>query len=683
MLVVTVLLLSVVLLTCEQALSPELNKIDVVYEMKISAMKHGEITAVPELGFAGTEVKFIINPEPGYKLGSIKCHNIGISNIDGSNVSDINRNPQNIYAYDMPEGGAWISAEFVPLGANERSVSLQTGEHGKIIAVPTSGIVGTTVRLYSYIDSGYSFKPEYPRLSGGAWVAGKQGFEFTIGNSGNVTLLSEFEKPDRVDGILDSAREAMSAEEYDAAFSFYEVAYQADKTNPEAIFYSTVGKFLSIGTDPRVRVLLRKPGIVAPGTINDWLNLDTAQSTNWLQKYTDDNGDTYTLPRLGPPGNFPGSFLNYDIYQKNTGKRRVFDVLLFWNMVSNNPNGFNELLDDALKYIFGEQFEEACRRAASFSENELVLLNGALKAKFKLDELYGSGTINVGRAELDVLVSFLRSLKAAVEWAASYNWEMDLTLLRVEIGNEDTLNVILDKVLNKTLKNRFELDGNYTILSKFLPLRGHFLKKRDDGLMYNAKGDFAASITLLNKSLDSFYGRFDAAVKNKYAWLTGEGGFARQLKSVMASGGNFYIPEIPKYKSVFYAMEDKSLWVGAGEAKNGINLGKFFVPGCLTADRLIRTEAGGKAPLFIGFTGGTDAGKAVSDDTELAGFDTFSMEFSPNFKDVFVKIKGKTTSEYTWVSDIFPDLFPQSGDVMDRIFAKGNVIILYDLYQRR
>ncbi|MDR0387320.1 MAG: hypothetical protein LBH57_04720, partial [Treponema sp.] len=255
---------------CEQSVSSELEKIDVVYTVNISTPEHGSITAIPEQGIEGAEIKFSIDPEPGYKLKVFQVHNQGVSIAGGANQTDVNQNAQSIYYHPMPKGGIYVTAEFVQLEGNERSVSLKTGDHGTLIAVPTSGSDGTKVRIYNYIDSGYSFKSGYPHLSGASWTSGKEGFEFTI-NGENVELSAEFEKPDGVDVVLVSARNAIASEEYDTAFSFYEIAYHADKQNPEAVFYSTLGKLLSIGANSKVRVLLRKTGMLTtvPGIIND------------------------------------------------------------------------------------------------------------------------------------------------------------------------------------------------------------------------------------------------------------------------------------------------------------------------------------------------------------------------------------------------------------------------------
>jgi hypothetical protein len=211
------------------------------------------------------------------------------------------------------------------------------------------------------------------------------------------------------------------------------------------------------------------------------------------------------------------------------------------------------------------------------------------------------------------------------------------------------------------------------------------MKNRNSQMMNQAKSDFTRAVNTLYGSFDAFYGRFDTGAKQKYQWLTGNGGFIKQLKDAADSGGNFYLPSIPRYKSLFSVMENKAAWdVSAANSRSGVNLGKLFTPGYLAADRLITVEPSGKAPRFFGFKTGV-TGEGIFDTADIARYDTFSMEFGGNFKDVFVKIKGKNAGQYRWVSDVFPDLFPriEGGDVPDQIMAKENVTLLYDYYQKR
>jgi hypothetical protein len=665
---------------------------DVVYSVDVDDSEHGSVIPVPARAVEGTDIKIVVDPDPGYKLGSLKWHSKVKSNLDGSNQTDVNQNSQNVYRIEMPERGAWLTAYFVPVGTAERSVSLDVGDHGSLIATPVSGSAGATVRLYSFLEPGYAFKDGYPSLSGGTWVAGREGYEFTISGGGNVTVSALFERPSGAGSLIASARAAMAAKEYDAAFAYYESAYQVDRTDEEAILYSAIGELLGIAIDPKVRVLLRKPGMQSTstaGTLNDLLDLSTDSSMNWLASYRDDGGKEYKLPRLGAPsktgigkGGFVSAFLNLPIYRTNVGKRQLFDVLLLWNMLANNLDGFNGFVDDALECVFGSKFEDACARAASMPEGAAVSLDPGLKALFGLDDLYGPGATTVGREELVATVSALRAVKAAFEWAAAYDLTMDTRYLLIEIAEQDTFDTFLEKVIAQ-VDIRVENDGNARFILGTLPFRNGFLRVRDREMTYAAAGDLRKATAGLDGSFAAMYSRFSADAKAKYAWLQGDGGFIRRFGSALASGGIFYFPELEKYQTLFEAMEGQGSWIADASGSLGVDLGELFTPGALSASRIVATESGGTVPTFFGFALGSGTGTAISSAAEIARFDTFRLEFGQGFKSVFARIKGVDSSGYRWVSDIFPEIFPQSGIAPDLALEKANVSSLYGYYQER
>ena len=683
-----VLLATVALLaSCEQPYFSVRDRTEALYEVRVTPAANGRITAVPERAVEGTEVRFIVNPDPGYGLAALRFHAMGVSNIAGGNVTDVNQNQQWVYSFDLPRGGVWVTAEFSALPAGQHSVSLQAGERGQIIAATLNGSPhgppGTRVRIFNQAEAGFSFAPGYPRLEGdgAAWVPGREGFEFTIG-SGNVTVLAEFARPDNVEDVLVRARRAMAAEEFDVAFGYYEIAWQVDRTNPEAIFYSTLGRLLSIGTESRTRVWLRRLGIgSAPGSINELLDL-SATGGSWFGEFPDDDGVLHRLPSLNFPAGFPhGGFINYDIVHVHGGTRYMWGILLFWNFIGNNPNGFNDFVDDGLRYVFGQRFEDAASRAAAFPSGTTVAIHPELVDRLSLDRLWGSDLVVAGRAELDVLFAFLRSLKAGFEWAASYNWEMDLTLLRIMVTNDFTFNLLFERVL-VNVDERLENDRNFSILPRFLPLRNpRFMRVRNPAMMASARANFAEATRMLDAAMDEFHARLAPDARNRLAWLAGGEGFASVLRASADSGGDFFIPEIPQYGTLFQAMEYREEWIPREESRLGINLGNFFTPGFLAVDRIVRTELGGRMPMFFGFRDASvGAGTPIADIGEIESFDTFSLEFAPSFREVFVRLQGKDTADYRWVSDFFPDVFPQGADPVERLRAIGNVRWLYEHY---
>jgi len=662
--------------------------VDVVYSVDVDNSEHGSVLPVPARGVEGTEVKIVVNPDPGYKLGSLKWHSKEKGNLDGANQTDVYQNSQNVYRIEMPERGAWLTAYFVPAGAAESSVSLDSGDHGYLLATPVSGSAGTTVRLYSFLDPGYAFMDGYPSLVGASWVPGREGYEFTISGTGNVAVKALFERPSDAASLIASARAAMAAKEYDAAFAYYENAYQVDRTDAEAVFYSAIGELLGIAIDPQTRVLLRKIGMQStstPGTLNDLLDLSTDRSMNWLASYLDDGGKEYKLPRLGAPsriGNdgFPSAFLNLPVYRNNVGKRALFDLLLLWNMLANNLDGFNGFVDDVLDRVFGSEFEDACARAASMPAGVTVALDSGLKELLGLEDLYGTGATVVGKEELVAIVSVLRSVKAAFEWAAAYDLTADTRELLIEVGDADTFDDFLSKALTK-VENRLAREGSKISLSSILPFKNRFLKKRDDSSMYAAAGDMRKAAADLDGSFAAMYSRFSGDAQAKYAWLQGTGGFIRAFRTAMDSGGAIYFPELEEYETLFDEMEGRVSWISDADGNLGVGLSELFTPGALTASRIISTEANGRVPVFYGFASGT--GTAISSSQSIGGYETFRLEFGPGVKSVFPRLKGIDSADYRWVSDIYPEIFPQSGIAPVLTLARQNVAKLYGYYQER
>jgi len=64
-----VLLATVALLaSCEQPYFSVRDRTEALYEVRVTPAANGRITAVPERAVEGTEVRFIVNPDPGYGL---------------------------------------------------------------------------------------------------------------------------------------------------------------------------------------------------------------------------------------------------------------------------------------------------------------------------------------------------------------------------------------------------------------------------------------------------------------------------------------------------------------------------------------------------------------------------------------------------------------------------------------
>jgi hypothetical protein len=643
---------------CESTTGSDLLKVDSIYHIRINTTENGKITAIPESGPEGTEINFLVNPHPGYKLevDSLAFHIQGISTLGNENNGLI---PLDTRKYDMPAGGGWITANFIPVSRGEYTVSFNSSTNGNVTAFPLYGKLGTEIHRRILPESGYALKEGYPKINGVS-IAGPP-YRFTIGYN-NVTVTAEFERKD-AGSFVENGRRSLSAGEYDTAFNYYEAAYQADNKNPEAVIYSTIGKILAILNNPRMRQILASFGFErVPGSLNEWFD-DRLGTGYWLKMYDDD-----ILPILATPGGFPMGFINYSVYQVNNanGKnggpsRALFDLLLFWNLIGNNPDGFDKLLADLYETIFSDNFETAVARTENLGFNEAVVLNEKIRVPLKLDKVYHEGD-SIGRAELEVIIASLYSLKATLEWVRSYSWEMDFSILRCSVSYGDRFNEILKMIYTSTLLDKINSMGNYSCLGKFLPLRNNFLRNKDNGMMSKARADFSLALTILIDSFEYISPNVKQKLDNtnEYKWIRDA---CNSLKTALEKNDFFYFStELPGRGEP---------WVTRDDADYGINIDKLFTAGFLDLNKLIDTENGGKSPVFYGFKKGDVEGIPITSmETNMKQYDIFDFGLNLNhLSQIIVKgLEGKR-----WTHDQFSEVW----------LNNGNGSWLYDYYQRR
>jgi hypothetical protein len=645
---------------CEHAIDPASGEIDVEYSIMVNGVTNGSIIVYPLSGTQGTEINLLVNPNPGYMLrrDTLQWHLSGSSNTAG-NFSIID---MTTLRFDLPASSVWISADFIPVTADIKTVSVNVPEHGYIKTIPPYGPPGTEVSVIIRADEGYTLENGSLTVDGTP-ISGPP-YKFILPGN-NVTLSAEFIHQ-TASGLVVNARRAMDAEDYDLAFSYYEAAYQQDHSNAEAVVYSTLGKLLSIANNPRARQVVKKFNFNrVPGTINEWF------AGAWLDTY-----DGEILPKIEAPGGFPEGFINYSIYRDNVNpdghvSRVLWDILLMWNIIGNNSTGYNDLLDDTLKYVLGDDFEEAAARTAVLRYDQTVALNSALKAKFQLEKWYGAEDTVIGRAELDMVISSLRGLKALAEWAAAYDWEIDISILKVVVSIGDKLNEILDKVFTRSLKDRLDNEGTYVSLKNILPLRNNFLTMRDSSMTAKSRADFELAVNTLTPAFDYLFSSGSSLtvtargkLNTDYSWIPD--GLAK-LKTALNSGGNFYIPDqIPR---------GDTAWIyDQGSATYGVNFARFFTPGYLTLNNLITTDNSGRAPQFFGYNTGTEAGAVlITEPEQFNNYTRCSIQINTALlNEVFVK-GFETYSDRELLSTVVPEWF----------FASTNGRKFFDYYRLR
>jgi hypothetical protein len=513
------------------------------------------------------------------------------------------------------------------------------------------------------------------------------GDQYRIGiQTKNAVITAEFEKTGAAE-YMASGKRSLKNSNYDAAAGLFEAAYQADPHNAEAILYSSFGKLASLFVSPRTRAVLGKVGWkYLPGSINQMFvtETDTNVTGVWLNIF-----DGKKLPRIDAPSGYPSGFRNHIVqngahYSNDdlTDKISVFYLSFIYNILTlnantdetgmnklGNPNGINIFLDDLLKEVFGEAFEDINRRVEDLDYNDRILMESAIMEKFRsfleifsLDTAYTGGGVYLGRAELEAVLSCLRMIKATVEYLASYNWEIDTSFVKVRylenVDPEDfeSVNVMIGHFLFQPdygLEDKFQKKGyvDAVLLARMLPLRNKFLTNRNSGMVDRARSDYLRALSALSKAV-AYYNNPQARVApqskelldNRYTWL-GDG--AAQLYQSISDRGNFSVPQ---------DLPDGSSWAAAtAGAKYTVNMGKLFTPGQFTLSNLLASDRNGKTPKFFGFNEDGTGGTFIERQSQFDQFEFVGLQINASpIREVFVSGLNVNNGQ-DWLHSLFSD----------------------------
>jgi hypothetical protein len=680
-------LLAVLLPACGNPTYPDFEPQDVVYRLTVIQQDHGLVLAKPGEGITGTRVNIAINPDPGYiiKAGSILLGDL-IPN--GQNYKMADRPP---FEYLIASRNVNVKAEFTPVPAGNFTVHIAPLEHGMIQAVPQYGPPGAVVQLIITPDSGYALK-EGSLKSNGAVVTTDR-YEIRIPANQHAVVSAEFEKTSAAAYITNGKR-AIRNDNFNTAMDLFESAYRQSPENNEAILYSSFGKLLSHLVSPRVRPLLARTGFAVPSSVN-YIFVTSTNSTasgEWLQWY-----DDRLLPKSDRPSGFTSGFNNFPLqfpaYYKDAegnDNLRLVQLYTIMNILAINantdqegmnkkgdPNGCNKYLDDLLKYVFGDDFEEICRRAESLDPNYRLAMDSGIMEKckgfleiFGLHEAYTGADVYLGRAELEAALSWLRLVKASVEFLSAYDWNIDTSFIKVrymsmEPEDLETINGILNQYFFQVefgLEAKFKTLGfvDAALLTRMLPFRNKLLTERNSGMLSKARADYVKALTTLNESY-AYYYRPDAQVASqskdlldtKYTWL--RDGVDSLLQAV-SSGGNFIVPE---------SFPNGGSWADAtAGAKYTVNMTKLFTPGQFTLAKLVSSEQNGKAATFFGFNADGSGGTVITRQNQIPQYGGIGLEINMTpIKEVFVTGFESYGNGAEWLHTLLPGalLTPENG----------------------
>jgi hypothetical protein len=738
--------------TCDHTLGYTREEIDPVFKVSVTAMENGSIRAFPVNGISGTEITLAANPKPGFRLktGSLMRAIGGNAPV----VDDKLRNPPIRFALD---GDNIIYAEFEELPRNNFSASavettggtiilyslISTPSEGEILQMPY-GPANKIILVKLLPNEGFVLKEDSVKWTRLGPDNKPTEYEYPLSPpyrfslpTANVIVSAEFEKPSSASLFIAAGKKALLVNDYDTAFKAFETAYQMEPENNEAIFFSTLGRLASIVVDTKVRQLLGKVGYENfPGNLNNLFSLGDSWENYDVHTIDENTGQDQVTKAQRPLwlGSFSGVILpdfsmpagaGYYAFQNQVnivqeGKDKYGDqsmaayyMIMFFNLMSTRIENMNYMLDDGLKYIFGDAFEAAAARAASLGYDDTIQMDQAIIEKLFLGTLLQDGD-HAGRAELNILFGYLQTIKAGLEWLSSYDLEFDRYVFRFwsYVGGDDAFFPLFPGIydeINKSYVPEDELRGDsngvkslindimaylFTSFDRYftkpdfpehgddihripdmLPLRNHFLKAlpRAQTMMTKSKAD-------LNKAFDLYLGAYNYYTGpgssmpqvvsnnlNNYRWL---GDYLSQLKAAVSTGETFYYPEnLPT--------SGNSWNYNVSNAQHGINFGKLFTPGQLALDKLVVSETGGKRPKFYGWGIGTAGeGTYIKSPVDFSNHEWAGFQLDlRSLKQVYVKGLEKNgisldNMDYVYVHTLFPDI----------LFTRDNGKYLYELY---
>ncbi|GHV82325.1 hypothetical protein AGMMS49991_08830 [Spirochaetia bacterium] len=699
---------------CEHSLDAGRDLVELVYTVKITpAIENGSIKAMPAKGIVGTEITVAINPKPGYRLKDSSLYGY-----EGGAAEKYHAMTTPPYRFSLARNTT-LFAEFEPIAEGQYTVTVdETIQGGTIVPYGKSregnnitittpdGLRNKEIFLMIYPDPGYSLKEDSVKWDGMPLSAP---FEFLLPNR-NVVITAEFVKSTAAD-FIQNGKKALYRDDYDSAVAAFDEAYRLDPNNPEAIFFSTLGRLASIAIDVNVRKIAASIGMSSyPLSLNNMFLNDTLNNGDAWDNYFDiaDNW-THQRPRWltdyaggkrlwnvnhSPTGYYAmqnQDYIWFDSYSKVNNQQptmATFYIATFFNLMGTNISSWNDVLDNTLKYAFGDAFEAASSRAAKLSYTDAIVLDQTLVEKlFMQDHLQGGDT--VGRAELELLFASLRTIKAGLEWVSAYDLNMDRSMFRFInnipkegplagvidmfnrkyvgpadlIGdftnNTDAINNIIGYVF-QIMDDRFARDLRVTGLTGMIPLRNNFLRERSgaSAALNRSKADLLKAIEALVE-VDTHYNNSPGAASQlvdewrlHYSWVSA--GLAR-LQTAARSGGDFYFhfPNVPASGSAWdYTFSS---------VERGINFNKLYTPGQLSLDKLLTVENGGKKPKFYGWGVNTSVpGSYITGVADTANYEWIGFELNLNsLKQVFVKgieKDGRILNDQEYVHTVFPDI---------------------------
>ena len=236
------------------------------------------------------------------------------------------------------------------------------------------------------------------------------------------------------------------------------------------------------------------------------------------------------------------------------GTAQTYDTwwwLLYANAVVNHESGFNDTVDTLLSVIHKKS--ESVKAVVDSIGSGTALLDSQFIERLNLTEILGEDSFEVGKVEMNVLVSALESIDALLNFMVSY--DLSGNFKYAEISSAPTDEELVDII-------------NNCVTAKTLAVR-------DESKMAMSKSLFADAFGRLAESYESIRNseKYPQVVKDTLDEYSLYYDGAKKAKSAIENGSVLYIPESEDAAS-FPSSADGALF--------GIDFGKIFTPGYFT-----------------------------------------------------------------------------------------------------
>lgn len=281
------------------------------------------------------------------------------------------------------------------------------------------------------------------------------------------------------------------------------------------------------------------------------------------------DGNSTLLPKIRMSDWFTSS----QDYQNNLvhgiiTEETVSEALLA-GILDCNPDGINDIIDDAIKVFDNQKMTEVHNVAASITGP--VAIPEQIIEIFNLAEILGTDEIYIGKSELNLIISALDIIKGTLQYISSYD-------LSANLGHLKELMITDTSITAEMAEN--------IISSKTLAVR-------DAAAINRARTTWCNVLDTILVSYDNLFGSNSAYPEAVVQMVTGFGDMFRpgvvSLRNAIKNGTIFYIPMEDGFPS----------WNRSPDTRTdmGFDFGKFFTPGYFS--KFIQKKADGHAELYV------------------------------------------------------------------------------------